>query len=107
MWSTPRTRQDSPLLIQKAAAAVPASDAGTELVKRRRPRPERMLWAELVQRAFLTEIMRCPCGGRRRVLAMIFNPKSIERVLRHLGLPHEPMPRAPPRPMQEGLPFSA
>ena len=65
-----------------------------------------MLWAELVQRVFLTEILHCPCGGRRRVLAMIFNPASIERVLRHLGLPHEPMPRAPPRPMQGGLPFA-
>jgi hypothetical protein len=78
--------------------------AGTRKAKRRHP--ERMLWAELVQRVFLTEILRCPCGGRRRVLAMIFNPASIERVLRHLGLPHEPMPRAPPRPMQGGLPFA-
>jgi hypothetical protein len=62
---------------------------------------------ELVQRVFLTEIQRCPCGGRRRVVAMIFNPLSIERVLRTMGLPHEPKPRAPPRPMQTGLPFLA
>ncbi len=81
------------------------SVAGSSKVARRRP--ERLLWSELVQRVFLTEILRCPCGGRRRVLAMIFNPVSIERVLRHLGLPHEPKPRAPPRPMQVGLPFSA
>ena len=91
----------------RPAAESAKSAAGSNEVGQRRLRPERLLWSELVQRVFLTEILRCPCGGRRRVLAMIFNPVSIERVLRHLGLPHEPKPRAPPRPMQVGLPFSA
>ena len=88
-----------------AAADSANPSAANDKVRRRHP--ERMLWAELVQRVFLTEILRCPCGGRRRVLAMIFNPESIERVLRHLGLPHKPLPRAPPRPMPTALPFSA
>ena len=66
-----------------------------------------MLWSKLVQRVFLAAVLHCPRGGRRRVLAMIFNPVSIERVLRHPGLPHQPMPRAVPRPVQVGLPFSA
>jgi hypothetical protein len=62
--------------------------------------------AELVRRVFLEEALVCPCGGRRTVLSMIFNPVSIERILRHLGLPHEPMPRAPPRPRQADLQFA-
>ena len=61
---------------------------GTE--PRKRARPERLTWAELVMRVWLEDVLRCPCGGRRRVLAMVFNPDSIERILRHLGLPHEP-----------------
>ncbi len=73
----------------------------------RRRRPERTTWAELVQRVFLVDVLDCPCGGRRRVLAMVFDPRSIERILRHLGLPHVAPPRAPPRPMPARLPFSA
>ncbi len=84
-----------------------AGGSSSSKVKPRRPRPERLLWAELVQRVFLQDVLACDrCGGRRQVLAMIFNPVSIERVLRHLGLPHQPKPRAPPRRMQVGLPFA-
>jgi hypothetical protein len=44
-------------------------------------------------------------GGRRRVLAMVFDPVSIERVVRHLGLPHERPARAPPRMVLDALGF--
>ena len=64
-----------------------------------------MLWAEVVKRVFLEDILRCPCGGRRAVLAMVFKRESIERILEHLGLPHEAPARAPPRPMPAELPF--
>jgi len=70
-----------------------------------RPRPERLLWSDLLRRVFLTEILRCPCGGRRVVLSMVFKPTSIERVLRHQGLPFMPPERAPPRLVQAGLPL--
>jgi len=50
----------------KANAAALEPAANSKRVERRRSHPERMLWAELVQRVFLTEILRCPCGGRRR-----------------------------------------
>jgi hypothetical protein len=53
----------------------------------------------------LRDKLQCPCGGRRRVLAMVFDPVSIERVLRHLGLPHERPARAPPRMVQGALGF--
>ena len=84
---------------------VPTTAANSEQAKARK-RPERLSWAELIRRVWLQDILHCPCGGRRKVMAMVFNPDSIERILRHLGLPHEAPSRAPPRPMQAGLPFS-
>ena len=40
------------------------------------------------------------CGGRRQVLAMVFDSESILRILRHMGLPHERPARAPARMVQ-------
>ncbi len=79
---------------------------GSDSSKRKRSRPERLSWAELVKRVWLVDVLRCPCGGRRKVLAMVFIPRSIERILRHLGLPHIAPTRAPPRPVPGRLPFS-
>ena len=81
-------------------------ESGREAAKKRRPHPERLAWAELIRRVFLEDVLSCPCGGRRRVLAMVLRSDSIERVLRHLGLPHQPPTRAPPRPMQAELRFA-
>ena len=36
---------------------------------------------------------------------MIFNPDSIRRVLKHLGLPEDPPARSPPRGVEAALPF--
>ena len=73
---------------------------------RPRSRPERMFWADLVRRVWLVDILACPCGGRRSVLAMVFDPRAIERVLTHMGLPFSPPERSPPREVEKGLPFS-
>ena len=89
----------------RAATATATSTSGAVRPVRKRPRPERRLWAELMQRVFQIDVLRCPCGGRRRVLAMIFSQASIERVLTALGLPCEAEPRAPPRPVQGVLGF--
>ena len=66
-----------------------------------------MFWADLIRRVYLEDVLRCPCGGRRRVLAMVFDPKSIERVLTHMGLPYAPPERAPPRSIAGALPFAS
>ena len=71
-----------------------------------RSRPERMPWADLVRRVWLEDVLRCPCGGRRVVLAMVFDPVAIERILRHVGLSFSRPERAPPRAMAGALPFS-
>ena len=88
-----------------SAPTQPANESAANIDKAVPRRPKRMLWAELVRRVFLVDVLRCPCGGRRGVLSMVFNPDSIKRILRHLGLPHEAPARAPPRPMPAELRF--
>jgi len=66
-----------------------------------RARPKYRAWADLMRRAFETDVLACPrCGGRMVVLATIEDPAVIRRILTHLGLPMgvgEPLPgRAPP-----------
>ena len=53
----------------------------------------RSLWAELLQRVFEVDALRCPrCGGRMRVLAAITEVDVARRILACLNLPT----RAPP-----------
>ncbi len=55
--------------------------------------PNRLLWAELLQRVFEVDALCCPrCGGRMRVLSAITDPTVAARILRCLALPS----RAPP-----------
>ena len=71
--------------------------------KHRRPRA-RHSWAELMRRVFEIDVLTCShCGGPRKLLAAIFDPGAIQRILAHLGLPGEPpamaKARAPPEPL--------
>lgn len=57
--------------------------------------------AALLRRVFEVEVLMCQhCGGARRLLAAIYDPASIERVLRAMGLPQQApemaSARAPP-----------
>jgi hypothetical protein len=55
-------------------------------------------WAELLRRTFAVDVETCPrCGGRMRLMALITEPQSLARFLRHRGEPTEPPARAPPR----------
>jgi hypothetical protein len=57
----------------------------------------------LIKRVFLEDVLQCPCGGRRRVLSMVLDRESIERILKHAGLPWQKPVRAPPRLVQGEL----
>ncbi len=58
-------------------------------------------WAELLKRTFDIDV-RCPrCGARMKLVAIVTDPGSIKRVLRHLGEPTDPPAREPAR----GPPF--
>ncbi len=61
------------------------------------PRARRLPWADLLRRVFADDVLRCPCGGRRSVVAFVADP-SIARVLFDtLGLAAKPATFAPAR----------
>jgi hypothetical protein len=67
-------------------------------------RPRHLDWAGLLWRSLATDVLTCTtCGDRRKVLALVQDPNSIQTILRHLGLtpsagaPPTTRPRAPPR----------
>jgi hypothetical protein len=47
----------------------------------------RIPWAELLLRVFREDVLLCPCGGRRVVLAFITEKKVVRAILERLGLP--------------------
>lgn len=55
----------------------------------------RVEWAVLLRRTYGVDALRCPkCAGRMRVMATIPLPGAVMKILAHLGLPTEPLPRA-------------
>src|SRR5713226_4190013 len=75
-------------------------------------RPIALPWAELLLRVFREDVLLCPCGGRRVVLAFVTEKKIVKEILEHLGLPTTGPPVAPARiaaacedaPWQDDLP---
>lgn len=58
----------------------------------------RRSWAELLERTFGIDVLRCPrCGGRRHQIATITDPIVARKILAHLGLRCEPPELAPAR----------
>jgi hypothetical protein len=52
-------------------------------------------WATLMKRSFGVDALRCPrCAAKMRVLATIAEPSVVNKILSHLGMPTEPLPRA-------------
>lgn len=91
---------------ERARASAPAAPRGSRtslgdgIVK---PAGSRMEWAELLRRIYRVDVLRCPWGGRRAIVADISEPTVIVAILAHLGWP----PSAPPiararRPAFEG-----
>ncbi len=79
-----------------AATETPASDQ--PIAEVRRPAdPSRVPWAELLMRVFREDVLACPCGGRRVVLAYLTQPGPVKAILDHLGLPSTGPPIAPAR----------
>jgi len=62
-----------------------------------RPRASGIPWAELLLRVFREDVLLCPCGGRRVVLAFVTEKKVVKEILEHLGLPSTGPPIAPAR----------
>jgi hypothetical protein len=62
------------------------------------PPPRRMAWADLLQRVFEVDALRCPaCGGRMRILSAITEPDLARRILEWLDMPSRAPPLGAPR----------
>jgi Putative transposase len=54
-------------------------------------------WRDLILRVWHVDPLRCPvCQNPMRVIAVIDDPRIVEKILRHLGAWHDPPPRPPP-----------
>ena len=60
-------------------------------------RSSRLPWAELLRRVFPDDVLSCPCGGRRSIVAVVADPAIARTLLAALGLAHEPAAFAPAR----------
>jgi hypothetical protein len=60
-------------------------------------RSRRLPWAELLRRVFADDVLQCPCGGRRSVIAFVTDPALTNTLLTALELPCEPVTFAPAR----------
>lgn len=89
------SRAQAQPLAESAVAAASGVPAGL-----RRARPKYRAWADLMRRAFESDVLACPrCPGRMVMLATIEDPAVIRRILAHLGLPLDgdaPDPAHPP-----------
>ena len=83
----------------------PPPDTGAEQTSAEatsRPRDSRIPWAELLLRVFREDVLLCPCGGRRVVLAFITEKNVVKEILEHLGLSTTGPPIAPARTASAG-----
>ena len=69
-------------------------------------RARRLPWADLLRRVFADDVLQCPCGGRRSVVAIVTDTALARSLLAGLGLATEPVTFAPARaPPQADLPW--
>jgi hypothetical protein len=61
--------------------------------------PPRVDWAFLQRHTFATDVWRCPCGGRRRLVAVITRRATAEEVLRNMGSRSPRLPSPPRTPL--------
>jgi len=87
----PRVHESDPALPS------PARDEPPPPKDSARPHASRVPGAELLLRVFCEDVLLCPCGGRRVVLAFITEKKVVKEILEHLGLPSTAPPLAPAR----------
>jgi hypothetical protein len=65
-------------------------------------------WAEMIRKVYEVDPLLCPsCGGRMRILSFIEEPKTIDRIIRHLELTFEAARPPPPHHVQQELLMAA
>ena len=65
-------------------------------------------WAEMIRKVYEVDPLCCPaCGGRMRIFSFIEEPKTIDRIIRHLELTFEAERPPPPHHVQQELLMAA
>ena len=84
------------VLIPANTKTIVNTSAPTKEALAPKPRRPRLDWAQLHQRTFGTDVLRCPCGGRRTIKSLHFTRKQAEARLAQLGvaLPSRVLPPA-------------
>lgn len=81
----------APAAVTRASLA-PPPPAGlrpaTARPARDKPKRPRIDWATLLHRTFACDVWKCPCGGQRRVVALVTNRITAEQMLGRMGLLH-------------------
>lgn len=72
----------------------PAPTASPDLTPGPARRKSRLDWAALLRRVFAVDVLLCPCGGQRQVLAFLTEVKVVAEILDPLQLPSKPLPWA-------------
>ena len=78
-------------LVVRARTVRPVADTAAQLdvevaAAEAKPASKRLDWASLQARTFGEDVWRCPCGGRRKVLAVVTSHRTAEELLQRLGL---------------------
>ena len=76
---------------ENAVGSRPRTSLGDGVVNQGGSRIE---WAQLLRRIYLVDVLACPCGGRRAIVADISDSEVVVAILAHLGLPTEAPPLA-------------
>lgn len=88
-------------LVTQPLPQPPAPAPGSPPKQAPAPKRPRLDWAQLHQRTFGTDVLRCPCGGRRSIKSLHSTRKQAEARLAELGhpLPSRVLPpaTAPPQ----------
>ena len=93
-------------LIDVEHGANDGQDSGPPLAgsadKKQKPRKrKRISWAQLLKRTFKIDVLKCDkCGGRMKLVGVVFDQPTISTTLRALGLPVRAPPIAPARSRQ-------
>jgi len=65
-------------------------------------------WADMIRKVYEVDPILCPsCGGRMRIISFIEEPKTIDRIIRHLKLTFEAERPPPPNVVQQDLLMAA
>jgi hypothetical protein len=97
----PRAKLRRHVVPRKADVPAPSVQVATAVAPVAPPRKPRLEWAALLRRVFALDVLSCPCGGQRQVVAFITEVRVVREILEHLHLPSKPLPwasaQAPPQ----------